>query len=212
MEFILSLCYRIVIFILLICDVRQLLLYCLILSITLVSAKSPEWHRGVVVMANDKVRTGEIFLQANNDLVLFRQGDTVSVFPAHKIKSLYYYDAERNIKHKFISVSEVHITHRAYHLYEIVLQGELSIWRKQTSPTGNSDKFDFNYFVYYNDELIPLQNFRVRVYPELLKTSHDAMLSFISKENLDPNQPAHAIQIVEFYNKNIRQSIVAANY
>lgn len=191
---------------------KYLFLYCLIAMGFLAEAKPLVWHPGVVVLTNEKVETGEISLQGNHDLVLFRKGDTVSVYPAHKIKSLYFYDAEQNVNHKFVSVKERHVSHRVYHLYEIVLQGELGIWRKQTAAVASSDKFDFDYFVRYNEELIPLQHFRTKIYHELLKNSHDAMITFVSRENLDPNQPAHAIQIIEFYNQQLKQSAVALNY
>ena len=191
---------------------RKLLLYCFICLCSLAQAKELEWHAGVLVLRNEKIMSGEVALQGNHDLVLFRKGDTVSVYPAHKIKSVFFYDTRQNVNHRFVSVKEERITHPVYRLYEIVLQGELGVWRKQTSSVANSDKFDFDYFIRYNDHLLPLQQFRHKVYHELLKNSREALLTFVGRENLDPGQPAHAIRIIEFYNRQVKESAVAANY
>jgi len=205
-------CYDNVIFILLECnDVQKLLLYFLVSCCSLAQARELAWHAGVIVLRNEKIVSGEVALAGNHDLVLFRKGDTVSVYPAHKIKSVFFYDTKQNINHRLVSVKEERLTHPVYHLYEIVLQGELSVWRKQTSPVANSDKFDFDYFVRFDNQLLPLQQFRHKVYHELLETSREALLTFVSRENLDAGQPAHAIRIIEFYNRHVKEGAVAAN-
>ena len=191
---------------------RLLLLPCLLFSTVALFAKPPEWYHGVIVLSSQEVRSGEISLEAVHDLVLFRKGDTVTVYPAHKVTSLFFYDAANNINHKYISIKEDHGIHHAYHLYEVVLQGELSVWRKATVARPNSDKFDFDYFIRYNEKLLPLLQLRTAIYPQLSKTSRDAIFTFTSRQNLDPNQPAHAIRIIEFYNRQVKENMVAANY
>lgn len=207
-----AICYDNVIFILPECnDVQKLPLYCLVCLCTLAQARELAWHDGVIVLRNEQIVTGEVALPGNYDLVLFRKGDTVSVYPAHKIKSVFFYDAKQNVNHRLVSAKEEHMTHPVYRLYEIVLQGELSVWRKQTSPVANSDKFDFDYFIRFDDHLLPLQQFRHKVYHELLKNAHEEILTFVTRENLDPSQPADALRIIEFYNHQVKESAVAAN-
>jgi hypothetical protein len=175
-----------------------------------------EWHKGAVVLNNLEVYSGEISVQPIHDLILFRTGETITVYPAHRIKSFNFYDDEANINRKFISLKENHVARRAYHLYEVVLRGELMILRKQkkerSTQQTNHDKFDFDYFINDHENLVSLMYFRSTLYPTILKIYRQEILSFIHQNNLNPNQPGHAIQIIEFYNQQVKQNILAGNY
>lgn len=168
------------------------------------------WSQGAVVLANQQVLTGEIVAEPAHDLMLFRNEKGLMVYPAHAVKSFLFHDQASNINRKYISQVSTDRGLKVYHLYEIVLWGEIAILRKQkiqhTNTPAPSDAFDFDYFVSYKNEIIRLQQFRKKVYPQMLAL-HRSELNFFmkkEKEKLNPNLPADAIRIVEFYNSLVR--------
>ena len=159
---------------------------------------------------------GEISIEANHDLILFRQGEKVTIYPAHRIQSFNFYDAQANINRKFLSLKNSHTVIRVHQLYEIVLLGDISVLRRQKKELfvqhTNSDKFDFDYYLRWNNQLVELASFRKMVYPELLKTFRNEIISFVNEKDLNPGQPASAIQIIEFYNRQTKPVIFANIY
>ncbi len=182
---------------------KQYLFFCLLLlNPVFIFARETAWHEGSVVLKTKEVLVGEISIEPNYDLILHRVKGKVEVYPAHKIHSLYFYDEEANINRKFISLKEAGLFNH-HQLLEIVLRGEISIYRKQKACTGNSpsDANDFCYYTYHHEQLIDLLKFRSQVYPQLIGSSGNRISIFINKNKLNPNSSADAIKIIEFYNR-----------
>jgi hypothetical protein len=189
----------------------------LALSMSL-SASKLIWHKGSVVLADhDEVITGEISLESTHDLILFRTSESVTVYPAHKLKSFQYYDAETNINRKFVSLKDNHGVVRSHHLYEYVLRGAFSVLRKVKGGLIKgggpySEQNDFDYYVFHKNELVSLSKFRTHIYPQMLNLNRDEILSYVHHNNLDLNLPANAIIVIKYFNTEAGYGALAANY
>ena len=160
-----------------------------------------KWNQGVIVMPDGKVRQGELAFQVS-EIVLFRVAGEVTVFPANKIRSFRYYDPEQNINRKF--VSRTSSLKRTSSFYEVVVLGEVSVMRRFNqhviTSREKSDLDDYDYFVCLQENLVPLKQFRNKVYPNLLTSSSQIEMQ-IKANHLNPNRQGDAIQIIQLYNK-----------
>ena len=193
---------------------KQCMIFCLLLiNSTFTFAGQMVWNEGSVVLKTKEVLVGEISIEPEYDLILHRSNGKVDVYPAHKIQSIYFYDEEANINRKFISLKEAGLFNH-HQLFEIVLRGEISIYRKQKMGTGKSpsDADGFYYYTYHHNQLIDLFKFRNQVYPQLIESAGNRISVYIDKNKLNPNSSADAIKIIEFYNSLERDDQLLAKY
>jgi hypothetical protein len=171
------------------------------------------WHEGSFVLKTREVLVGEISIETEYDLILHRCNGKVVVYPAHRILSVYFYDEVANINRKFISLKENGLFNH-YQLLEIVLRGEVSIYRRQKAWTGNSpsDADGYHYFIFHHDQLIDLLKFRNQVYPLLIQETGYMLTTFIDENRLNPNSCADAIAIIGFYNSLKKEDQLLAKH
>ncbi|MBA4053538.1 MAG: hypothetical protein C0490_02390 [Marivirga sp.] len=166
-----------------------------------------------MVLESDRVITGRISIEPLHHLILFENNEARTVYPAHAIKSLYFYDEANNINRRFVSVREKEIAYRQYHLYEIVLQGEITFLRRQNSKTNHpSDALDFNYYVRYGGDMVSLRKFRRKIYPDLRMRAGASLEDFIAANNIRTTSDKNLIRIVEFYNRLVKSDETIAKY
>ena len=178
-----------------------LLLFVLGCGASGVASDLVKWNQGVIVMPDGKVHQGELAFQVS-EIVLFRVAGEVTVFPANKIRSFRYYDPEQNINRKF--VSRTSSLKRTSSFYEVVVLGEVSVMRRFNqhviTSRKKSDLDDYDYFVCLQENLVPLKQFRNKLYPNLLTSSSQIEMQ-IKANHLNPNRQGDAIQIIQLYNK-----------
>jgi hypothetical protein len=164
-----------------------------------------------MVLSNGEVLTGKFSLEPLHDLVLFREGDERSIFPAHKIQSLNFYDYKANINRRYVSLKETNPFHNRYQLFELVVSGEVSVLRRQkTQGRRLSDALDFTYYTLCRDELLPLRKFNKQIYPLLSAAMCPLVEDFVRKNRLQPFRPDDSIRIIEFYNRCLKSTDVLA--
>jgi hypothetical protein len=146
------------------------------------------------------------------DVVLVQHDATRTVYPSHKISSLYYYDASADINRRFVSLKEQSTLYNHYRLFEIVVQGEVSVLRKQKTRSDHpSDELDYIYYVSYKDELVLLSKFGKKIYPEL-KSSMSKLNEFVESNNLRDYDDANSIRIIDYYNRQLRAESFTAKH
>jgi hypothetical protein len=185
--------------------VKKLFFLLLVLT-TQLAARDLVWHDGSVVLASRKVLTGKITIESAFDLVLLRTGDSCMVLPAHKVLSLYFYDADENINRKFVSLKENDEARAPQHFYEVVLYGKVNVVRRLPfikARSKEADAQDYVYFVQWENELIKLDRFKKDIYPAMLSSSGKMLGEFVSANRLDPADAAQAIRIIEYYDHTI---------
>jgi hypothetical protein len=162
------------------------------------------WFGGSVVLKDGDVQTGYVTVEAKFDLVLLKNDlhGNIQVLPAHKVQSVFFYDSVNNINRRFIAIQLSQASYKPYRLYEVVIQGQVSLLRRQ--DTGNDTRLPgndgFYYFVHMKSDFIPLKRFRTKVYPALLLTSLDGFPDYVHRNKLNPNSPSNAVRIIQCYN------------
>src|SRR5688572_9909579 len=148
----------------------KIIFCCLLLfNITIVGAHVDKTVEGSIVLSNGAVLVGKLLLHLDHDVILFSEGDTRMVYGAHKVKAVYYYDAVNNINRRFVSLKQHYGIRAVYRFFEVVLAGDVKVLRQQkyASMAEDAQALDYNYFVYRDETIIPLENFRREVYPQL---------------------------------------------
>lgn len=190
---------------------KRLLILCLLFTCSKLVA-STEWNVGSIVLNSREVKAGELSVDARLNLVLFRNGDRVEVYAAHRIEAVQYFDPKTNVNRKFISVVDAAVGSRVASLYEVVVSGEASVLRKPSNIPHRrlSDGYDYSYYIRVNEVLYPIQSFRGKVYPVLISKAGSEFTASVQRQRMNPNQPSDAIRIIEYFN-TLQEEILARN-
>ena len=178
----------------------------MIFSSSASGAPSPLWYDGVVVLRDQQILNGQVAIHKRENLILFRLEDKVTVYPAHKIQNVFYYDQNADINRKFVSIANLEHGYAEYQLFEIVLRGPVTVLRKERFHLNHEDHEDFNYFTLYRDEIVPIKQFRKKVYPHLSDCDPFEFSAYEVKERLNLNSTKDAISLIKFYNQLVRTS------
>lgn len=190
------------------------LIFCLLLiNFQHLQCQSLTWHQGAVVLQSDRVITGRISIEPLYHLILVESEKIRNVYPAHNIKSLYFYDEAYNINRRFISLKNQDMVHREHQLYEVILQGEVTFLRQQkTKKNQPSDAMDFTYYIQHRGDMVPLRKFRRKIYPDLLEKAGGSLDHFIAANNIRAINDKNSIRIIEFYNRFVSSDDAIAKY
>jgi hypothetical protein len=178
-------------------------LLCLLLfyATSTLCQKKLDWREVVVVLRSEQVLSGRLTFEPILGVILFESANgNREVYSAYQVHSLNYYDARNNINRRYVSLKEPSL-HRGDTFYEIVVQGNVSLVRRQIMRFNHlSDVTDFNYFTWFEDKLSPMRHFKRSVYP-VLEQKQAAIAAFRTENQLHPGDMIDAIQLIEFYNK-----------
>lgn len=174
-----------------------------LLTVNLFAAEAVRWYSGVVVLRSNEVLTGELSLEPAYDLVLFRCEEKVTVYRAHKILSVYYYDGKAGINRKFTSIQQTASGITSCRLFEIVVQGEISVLRRaaQASFVSEDDAEGYRYYFQSGDQVAGIRQFRTRLFSRLLQSSK-MLRQYMYEKKLSPASTADIILIIDFYNRH----------
>lgn len=182
--------------------------FCLLLvNFQNLCAQEVTWFEGSLVLSNTNVLIGEIAIEPDHDLILFQQNGSRMVYPAHRIKSLYFFDKAANINRRYVSLLQFDDDiHTRYKLYEIVVSGKVSVLRRKKANAFSiyADALDFNYFTQFNGVLTPLRKFNRKIFHQLLSHADKRLEDFISTNRLTANNALNAMRIIEFYNSLVK--------
>lgn len=187
----------------------------LLFLISLVSqvnfATSQVWYEGSLVLKTNEVLCGSLSIHHAYDMVTFKSGDQLKVYTADKIKSFFFYDIQSNINRKFISLTHNINSLMFNYLYEQVLYGEIQILRRVASMGSDirNDRDGYRYYVRVGNRTVDFNKFRTEVYPYMIDNA-ESLLPYIKQNKLSPNNAAHIIQIVDYYNKGLKPGAVIA--
>jgi hypothetical protein len=194
--------------------VKKIFFCLLFINFQILNAQSLTWFEGSLVLSTCEVLVGKISIRDEHDLILFEQDEKRTVYPAHKIRSLYFYDRGSNINRKYLSLKDDNGIRSTDHLYEIVVTGKIDILRKKkmSAFSEHPGELDFNYFIRYNDELLALTKFKKKVFPQLQAEPDTRLENFIAANNLRVDLPTSAIRIIEYYNSIVKMDEPFAKY
>jgi hypothetical protein len=165
-----------------------------------------------VVLTSGDVIVGKMVVEPSLDVLLVQQADARVVYPAHKIKSFYYYDESSDINRRFISLRDKSALHNHSQLFEIVLQGEVNVLRRQkTRSLKPSDALDFTYYVTYRDDVMLLKKFERKFILNFCQRWR-RLDDFVVSNHLRAYDDSNSIRIIEYYNRQLRAEVIAAKH
>lgn len=182
---------------------KKVFLCLLILNTDCLWSQSLRWVDGVVVLKTETVLNGRVSFDVRHDVILFEgnRDHSRSVYPAYQVSSLHYYDDRESINRRFISICDSTAPRPYPSFYEIVLQGEVTLLRKQhLRAFRTTDPIDYDYYTWFDEELIPIHKFRRQVYPDLRASAAAQLDNFILESGAFANNDINAIRIIEYYN------------
>src|SRR5688572_23521352 len=169
------------------------------------SSFGEEWLKGSVVLKSKSVLRGEISVKHGYDVVFFRVSDQISVIPAFKIANLNIYDEELEAQRRFVSLNIGVGAARSHQFFELLVDGEVSILRRQLTLwySLHLDLTEYEYYVLYDEEILGLHKFRKKVYPALVTKSDGALESYVEANKLSPKTLEDIVDMSTYYNSYV---------
>ena len=176
------------------------------------SSFGEEWFQGSVVLKSKSVLRGEISMKNGYDVVFFRVSDQVSIIPAFKIAYLNLYDEKMEAQRRFVSLNIGVGAGRSHQFFELLVDGEVSILRKELTLwySIHLDMTDYEYYVLYDEEIHALHKFKKQIYPALLKKSDGALASYVKLNHLSPKSMQDIVDISAYYNEYMGANVPIA--
>lgn len=168
------------------------------------SAPDIHWFQGSIVTSSTRVvLTGEIALEENFDLILFKQQGQVQVLNAHRLESVFFYDSLLQMNRKFISVRDESLLGSNFGLYEVVVTGEIKLIRhlKDYAAPSSSLVDDYVYYIHNLEQLVLLQFFSERVYADLVVRGGEHLKQYEKINRLNPHHADDAVKLIIQFNK-----------
>ena len=179
-----------------------------------VSQAEVTFHDGVVVLRTGEIVSGKISV-ASFQLALVEKGEVRQVFPAHLVDKIRFYDEEHNINRKFISVQS-NISNE-FSLYEKIVDGAAIVLRKpkfltwQSSQVSVLDHTQFEYFVMYEAEIVPINQVKRAFFNNWNRMVADELSSYVKYEHLNLYDTADVILLIKYYNQSVRRKLLVAD-
>jgi hypothetical protein len=174
----------------------------LVLVFITTRAEEHKWYQGKVILITNEVVNAEIS-RAPLETLLLRVDGKHSVLPAHKVKSYYYYDEDKDINRRFDSYVQYYNNIPLVSFYECVVSGEWSVWRRQKihRPVIEEKRMDaFSYYVKHNERMVPLRFFKKELYPVLASACRSDNEAQAELRKLRPGKPADVISMAKRVN------------
>lgn len=170
--------------------------------LTAVSLYAEDWFQGAVVLKSNRVLKGEISIKFDHDVIVFRLANEVMVLPAHKVSSFYIYDQEEESNRQYISLPLEWGAATYHQFFELILNGDVKILRRQRVVwySIHIDDIEYDYYIKKDNALTALSKFKREVFPALLQSSSD-LSSYVREHKLRPIRLNDVVQIVDQYNQ-----------
>jgi len=214
----------------------SVLIGCLFFAITISGyCQSPmvnEWHKGALVLNSHEVVTGKMNYSHTHDAVLLQSEGKVSVFTASQVISFYYIHHDTGEVYKYAALPYFSRKGSAYQrnfFFEVLLQGEVLYLRKPNKNarligseyrTLSLRKIDeesscYDYYMYYNEEVICINNFVTDALPLLARDSQVNIHEFIRSKRIREYTPHDKLVILHYFNamhENEKHPDIIAQY
>jgi hypothetical protein len=166
------------------------------------SSFAEEWFQGSVVLKSKSVLRGEISVKHGYDVVFFRVADQISVIPAFKIAYLNIYDEQMDAHRRFVSLNIGVGAGKSHQFFELLVDGEVSILRRQLTLwySLHLDMTEYEYYVLYDEEIDGLHKFKRKIYPTLLEKSDGALESYVKEHQLSAKSLDDILEMTTYYN------------
>jgi hypothetical protein len=166
-------------------------------------AQAEDWYQGALVLKSKETLKGEIAVRHDYDVVLFRSGNALTVYPAYKVQSFYIYDDVMERNRQFVSLQLLRGAATHHQFFEVMLEGYVSVLRREHVVwySVHLETVDYDYYIKKDDVLTLMYKFRRKVLPDLERSSREDLSAFIRKNRLSRTRPDHVIRIIDHFNQ-----------
>jgi hypothetical protein len=186
----------------LIMESKALLFFVAFIFFSSLACCADDWYAGSLVLRSGKVLRGEISVRYEYDVLLFRLGHEDMVYPAHKIHSFTISDDDAETRRSFVSLQLSIGPATVFRFYEVVLDGELSVLRRQRVVwySIHLDEDTYDYFVKSGRDVTSIQMFKRKVLPGMLREPENKLSSYVRKYRLSKHKLPDLIRIINQHN------------
>ncbi len=175
------------------------------------------WNEGQVKLKNGQSFSGKIYYHEENQVVYISNKGFVKALSAQNLTSFSYYDSFLSIPRSYLSIvpDNGHSGKKNY-IFEIVIDGPLTLLRQQKASMGYDGYFDegishfvgytthFKYYFLYEGKVYPIRNFK-KQYLELAADYFKRIDLYIKQRKLRFNNIPHQLLLIQYYN-NIKSA------
>jgi hypothetical protein len=166
-------------------------------------AQAEDWYQGALVLKSKETLKGEVAVRYDYDVVLFRSGNELTVYPAHKVHSFYIYDDVQERNRQYVSLHLTVGAAKMHQFYEVMLDGYVSVLRREHVVwySVHLETVDYDYYVKKDDVLTIMYKFKRKVLPELERSSTESLTTYIRKNKLSRTRLDDVIRIIDRFNQ-----------
>lgn len=170
------------------------------------------WNEGEVKLKNGQSFSGKIYYHEENQVVYVSNNGRVKALSAQNLKGFSFYDSFLSISRSYLSIIPGNgQSGNKNYIFEIVMQGPLTLLRQQKNSVGYEGYFDegikqfigytshFKYYFYYDGKIYPIRNFK-KQFIGLIGNSFKKIDSFIKQRNIKFNNIPHQLLLIQYYN------------
>lgn len=170
------------------------------------------WNKGVIVLNDRKVITGEVCYQYEFGRVFVKEGTKIISFPTKTVSSVRFYDQTINVNRCFIQLEHVNYSSEpevTNALFEVVVNGDLQVLRTPKKymgvPNGMEDvvqsQKNYDYYLNAFGELIKLSEFKAILLPKLYERIGHSVRQMIAENKLNLNNKGDCIRLIVLCNQ-----------
>jgi hypothetical protein len=182
---------------------NRFFLFTVLLFLGSLTTWAEDWYQGSVLLKSKETLKGEIAVRHDYDVVLFRNGNELTVYPAYKVQSFYIYDDVTERNRQFVSLQLLFGAATRHQFFEVMLDGYVSVLRREHIVwySIHLETVDYDYYVKKDDVLTLMYKFKRKVLPDLQRSSREDLSAFIRKNRLSRSRPDHVIRIIDYFNQ-----------
>ena len=178
-------------------------------------------HLGRIVLANGDTLDGSFSINLTNDLIQYRQGNSVKTFSARQIQYFYFEEVElKTIRYFYSLPYSDHGSYKAPHLFELLYLGPvLSIYLRERMVMENVPYLDpYTNRTFYSQRAKLVTDFYFRDAKGLIKEfdkSKKSLLSFMEgsekpiklflhNNDITFSKREDVVKVIDYYNNLIQ--------
>jgi hypothetical protein len=173
--------------------------------------KPVSWDLGTIYLVDGKTIRGKVFYSFEKGVVLVESQGKILTFTAETLSRFIVYDHLVSAQRTFVSFNPENHPSKQRVIFEIVMQGKLSLLRLQKISSRCEGYFNediqqfvgytsgFTYYFLYDNKIQQLRNFK-RQYTKIAGESMEDIENYILNNKLKFTRIHHQVKLIQYFN------------
>jgi hypothetical protein len=169
------------------------------------------WDMGMIYLNDGNYIRGKLYYNPEKKLVLVENQGKILTYTPENLIRFTVYDKMLSAQRNYISILPDNALSKQKFIFEIVLDGSLSLLRHQKSKTHYEGYYDqkiqqfvgyssdFIYYFLYKNKIYQLKNFK-KQYIEIVGESIYKINAYIKNNKLKYSSVPHQVKLINFFN------------